>query len=423
MEILRFLVVVIGATLLFPEYARPFDITQSEYEDTNNHLLALQDVIIEPTSYRVDAYSDFNITFRLAPSYQVITLKLQPSLDIIAPDAYIRHLDKDGRSVHGGPIERSAHKVFKGIVLVEAKEGKLNVGWARIYMIRHGAKPLFEGTFTVYHDQYHVQLASTYSGFTRGLDRPGSRHRGPRQDDYIIAYRITDGDYTETKRSQDESICRVNTSPASTYADTETSELNDSLFARQWGNPQYNDFRDHIGGTAGCPTSHRTALIGIVTDCTYTASFTSADAAHQNIVNVVNSASEIFERSFNISLQIQNITISDPECPRTAPDNAPWNLPCAASDLQQRLNLFSSWRGSINDDLAYWTLMTSCPTGGEKQGLVSWLELAQNGKFLRTNLAISLELFMIVSQVHVPGRVKDNVARFPPPHVMQVGDI
>lgn len=118
MEILRFLVVVIGATLLFPEYARPFDITQSEYEDTNNHLLALQDVIIEPTSYRVDAYSDFNITFRLAPSYQTITLKLQPSLDIIAPDAYIRHLDKDGRSVHGGPIERSAHKVFKGIVFV-----------------------------------------------------------------------------------------------------------------------------------------------------------------------------------------------------------------------------------------------------------------------------------------------------------------
>lgn len=232
-------------------------------------------------------------------------------------------------------------------------------------MIRHGAKPLFEGTFTVYHDQYHVQLASTYSQFTRGLDRPGLRHRGSRQDDYIIAYRITDGDYTETKRSQDESICRVNTSPASTYADTETSELNDSLFTRQWGSPQYNDFRDHIGGTAGCPTSHRTALIGIVTDCTYTASFASAEAAHQNIVNVVNSASEIFERSFNISLQIQNITISDPECPRTAPDNAPWNLPCAASDLQQRLNLFSSWRGSINDDLAYWTLMTNCPTGGE----------------------------------------------------------
>lgn len=51
------------------------------------------------------------------------------------------------------------------------------------------------------------------------------------------------------------------------------------------------------------------------------------------------------------------------------------------------------------------------------------LELSTKARCIGTNLAISLELFMIVSQVHAPGIVKDNVARFPPPHVMQVGDI
>lgn len=51
------------------------------------------------------------------------------------------------------------------------------------------------------------------------------------------------------------------------------------------------------------------------------------------------------------------------------------------------------------------------------------LILSTKARCIGTNLAISLELFMIVSQVHAPGIVKDNVARFPPPHVMQVGDI
>ncbi|KAL1863444.1 hypothetical protein Plec18170_000279 [Paecilomyces lecythidis] len=333
---------------------------------------------MESPSHEVDAYSSFNISFRLPRSPQRITLKLQPTLNIIAPDAYIRHLDKDGQSIHGGPIERSAHKVFKGSVLVEGKGDNLEVGWARIYITRHSMKPLFEGTFTVYREQYHVQLLSTYSEMTRGIERPGSRPLDQRQDDYIIAYKTTNGHHTESKRSQDENMCQVNSSLLSTYTGAETNDVNDSLFTRQFGSPQYNDFSDHIGGTAGCPTSRRMALVGIVTDCTYTASFRSADAAHRNIVNVVNAASEVFERSFNISLQIQNITISDAECPSTTPDNSRWNMPCSASDLQQRLNLFSSWRGSINDDLAYWTLMTNCPTGGEVG--VAWVgQLCNSG--------------------------------------------
>ncbi|GAD93143.1 hypothetical protein ATEG_03965 [Paecilomyces variotii No. 5] len=316
---------------------------------------------------------------QVLPSYrQKLTLRLQPSLDLIAPDAYIRYLDKNGQSIHGGSIERSGHQVFKGVVLLLAGGEKLEVGWARIYVIRHGTGPLFEGTLTVYDEQYNVKLHSTSSEMTRGIDRLGLRHLGPRQDDHIIAYKTTDGDYTESKRSQDESICRVNSSLASTYTDIKTGGINGSLFKRQRGSPQYDNFRDHIGGTAGCPTSRRTASIGIVTDCTYTASFSSADAAHRNIVNVVNSASEVFERNFNISLQIQNITISDAECPSTAPENAPWNMPCATSDLQERLNLFSSWRGSISDDLAYWTLMTSCPTEGEVG--VAWVgQLCNSG--------------------------------------------
>ena len=132
------------------------------------------------------------------------------------------------------------------------------------------------------------------------------------------------------------------------------------------------DLVDSIGNPAGCPTSRRVALVGIATDCTYTASFDSTESLRRSLINMVNTASELFESTFNISLALHNLTISDANCPGSASDSAPWNVGCSDGDMNWRLQEFSSWRSSLNDrENAYWTLMTGCPSGSEVG--ISWI--------------------------------------------------
>lgn len=387
--------IIIGATFL-SQWAGTSDIatcfnddaSKSEYHrrytDDYNDPIILENLIIQTISGTIRARSSFNITFTLPPSHKKMRFELQPSHDTIAPDAYIQHIDKQGRARWAGLIDRSIHRVFKGVVFSERERGNWkNLGWTRIYVIRDGAKPLFRGTFSIDGEQYHVQPQSTYIQMKRGLGQSALEQLDSQQDDYVIAYKtIKAGDeYAGFKRSPEQNVCRVNSLTTHIYQDSETTwsdelsseftsplsstRVRSKLLPRQWGNPADMNFISHIGSTAGCSTSRRIALLGIAADCSYTASFTSAEAAHRNIISVVNAASEVFERSFNVSLQIQNITITDPECPATAPDNASWNVPCATGDLSQRLNLFSQWRGSISDNLAYWTLMTNCSTNSE----------------------------------------------------------
>jgi len=78
---------------------------------------------------------------------------------------------------------------------------------------------------------------------------------------------------------------------------------------------------------------------------------------------MVNDASQVYESSFNITLGIQNLTISDGSCPGSPSETAPWNQKCSNDvDLSDRLNLFSAWRGKNADSNAYWTLLSTCNT-------------------------------------------------------------
>ncbi|GES58793.1 hypothetical protein ATEIFO6365_0003007600 [Aspergillus terreus] len=129
---------------------------------------------------------------------------------------------------------------------------------------------------------------------------------------------------------------------------------------------------DHIGSAAGCPQSRQIAYIGVATDCSYSAAFGSLNDVHRNIVNLVNTASVVFENSFNISLGLRNLTISDGQCPNRTFERTAWNSPCSSGDMNWRLNRFSAWRGSIQDTNAYWTLMTDCHNSRAEVG-VSWV--------------------------------------------------
>ena len=138
------------------------------------------------------------------------------------------------------------------------------------------------------------------------------------------------------------------------------------------GNSGSVNLKSSIGSTQGCPSTRKVALVGVVTDCSYTGTFPSKENASQNVITQINTASNLYERTFSITLGLQNLTVTDAACPGVAPAATQWNVGCSGNTtITDRLNFFSDWRGQRNDSNAYWTLLTNCATGAEV-GL-SWL--------------------------------------------------
>lgn len=275
------------------------------------------------------------------------------------------------------------HRVFKGHAFVQHPGHRewINSGWARLTIYRDGPRPLFEGTFRVNGNHHHVQTGSNYRQ-TQHEDDPRADSA---DDEYMVVWRDSDvkpdlDDVSELKRSLKDNTCSsdaLNFNNEDAHPVHQGLDLRDmsavdtnKIFGRQssidpttGGNGAGVNLANSIGSTAGCPTTRKVALVGIATDCTYTAQFNSNNDVRANIIQQVNSASALFESSFNITLGIQNLTISEKDCPGTPSQNAQWNVACGDSvTITDRLNLFSSWRGQFNDTNAYWTLLSTCNT-------------------------------------------------------------
>ncbi|BCR83441.1 ADAM family of metalloprotease ADM-B [Aspergillus chevalieri] len=359
------------------------------------HVSSVLHPVIKTPSHQIDHLSNFDLTFSLHSGTQRIKLELEPNHDILADDAYVQYLDKEGNVHQEEPIKRHEHKVFKGRALVGTGQGRWNpVGWARIYMKRDGAKPLFEGVFRVHGDHHHIELASTYLEKKREDDVAISQ----RSEDFMIVYRDSDMvrhvQHSELKRSFGEAAtCQADQLGFNTDPDHPVLRAYDYGEPSRWGAMSLNsmfglskrqsdigsvsgntgnvNLKTTIGDTSGCPNTKQVALIGIATDCTFTSGFSDNQTAREWIINTVNSASSVYESSFNISIGLRNLTVNEADCPTTAPESTKWNMPCDQGNVSSRLNLFSQWRGDNKDSNAYWTLMSGCPTGSEV-GL-SWL--------------------------------------------------
>ncbi|GFF51788.1 disintegrin and metalloproteinase domain-containing protein B [Aspergillus lentulus] len=364
---------------------------RSQEPSAIQHVSILEHAVINTPSHEVDHLTDFDVTFELPDKHQTIKLELEPNHDILADDAYVQYLDAEGNIHREEPIQRHEHKVFKGRSLLRRDNGLWKpVGWARIYVQRDGYQPLFEGVFSVDNDNHHVELKSTYLQKKRVEDASIP----DRKDEYMVVYRDSDmirQVRNELKRSLiSSSSCQAdklgfNSDPQHPIFRSEFQDMDsgtssygsmslNSLFGlskRQSdiggvsGNAGGVNLAQTIGSTSGCPKTKQVALVGIAADCSFRASFDNDDAAKQWIINVVNSASDVYEKSFNISIGLRNLTITDKTCPATAPASTQWNMPCDQSNITQRLNLFSQWRGQQSDGNAYWTLMSNCPTGTE----------------------------------------------------------
>ncbi|KAE8158313.1 Metallo-peptidase family M12-domain-containing protein [Aspergillus tamarii] len=341
---------------------------------------------IHTSAHQVDHLSHFDVTFNLRDKNQRIKLELEPNHDILAEDAYVQYLDRHGNIQREEPIERHEHKVFKGRALVGRGKGMWDpVGWARIYLKNDGSQPLFEGVFSVHDDKHHVELKSTYLQNKRQQDVDIPDRKG----EYMVFYRDSDMIrelHTDLKRSFPvSSSCQAD--KLSFNADPGHPILQAEEDMSQWGAMSLNSLfgltkrqsdtggvsgnsggvslKSTIGDTSGCPDTKKVALIGIATDCGFTGSFDDKEAAQKWIINTVNSASNVYEKSFNISIGLRNLTITEKDCPETPPASAEWNMPCSEGNISSRLDKFSKWRGQQTDTNAYWTLMSNCPTGSE----------------------------------------------------------
>lgn len=356
------------------------------------YLSFVDNAVLHAPSHRVNALSKFDLTFDLHDGEQRIKLSLSPNHDVIQDGATVQYLAPDGTLRSEELIDRLEYKVFKGQTWLQHYEGAewTNVGWARIMVHQDGDNPIFEGAFRVDGDHHHVQTRTHFMQTRHQLDPELEES----DSEYLVIWRDSDISlgfsedsegvlHGELKRGFGEELsCSADGLSFNTRPDHPVyrtmlkredhffgSLSTRTIFGRQideqtGGNSAGVNLTSTIGNSAGCPTTRRVALVGVATDCTYTAAFNSSSSAKANIINVINSASTQYEDSFNITLGLQNLTISDAECPATAPDSAPWNIDCTSNaTIQDRLNLFSGWRGQRGDNNAYWTLLSTCATG------------------------------------------------------------
>src|SRR3569833_3078384 len=376
----------------------------------------IDDPIIHTQSHRVHAHSSFEISFHFR--HQKIRLSLEPNHDILADDATIQPVHPDG-TVTSEPINRMDHRIFKGDAFIQhaGHSEWTNAGWARINLHHDGPEPLFEGVFRLDGDHHHIQTSANY--LQTKLREDPARDRGwPeymviwRDSDIVGVPRFGDGEHQELRRrglGGEVESCSANvlfinandlhpiyTGLDVTGADYDLAAVSSkALLGRQLagttgGNGAGVNLVQTIGKTDGCFSARKVALVGIATDCTYTAQFAGKSNVTANIIQMVNAASQVYENTFNISLGIHNLTIQNETCPTNPSSTAtPWNVDCKSGvTITDRLNLFSKWRGQFNDSNAYWTLLSTCNTDAAV-GL-AWLgQACTQGSSSQTNETIA----------------------------------
>ncbi|CAK7238887.1 MAG: hypothetical protein STHCBS139747_000308 [Sporothrix thermara] len=388
----------------------------------------VEDAVFHSPSHRVHALSSFQISLTLHQEDEgrrlPVRLRLAPNHDILADDAAIHHINADGSVGVVQRINRLDHRVFVGHAFVQTGhslvEGNINdghwinAGWASIYVHADGDRPIFEGAFHLAGDHHHIQTSRNFVS-TRIPGDPVIT-QDPTADEYMVVWR--DSDVLPDAAMVDAELRRrlrqrgLDAEPAGNGSVVDSMHLlspgcsSDGLFFNQddlhpiysgssmdgiktdgpnsagsfkrWlfgrqidgtgdtgGGSAGVNLASTIGNPAGCPTTRKVALMGIAADCNYASAFSSRENTSSNIIMQINSASRVYESTFNVSLGIQNLIIQNSSCPTESATSAtPWNAGCSSGlTITDRLNLFSKWRGeSANDTNAFWMLLSTCAT-------------------------------------------------------------
>ncbi|KAL3465362.1 Metallo-peptidase family M12-domain-containing protein [Aspergillus heterothallicus] len=307
------------------------------FDGTSSRLL---NPVINTPSHYLDGVSSFNITAEIDGYDQKLAFILEPNRDLLAQGTRIRYLNDKRRSENISPTAGLPYHVTKGTVWTKLPgQSWGSVGWARLLVIRDGPDPLFEGTLTIMSRQFEIRLQDDGDS--------------PKIYSSLVSNSTTNPSWDEF--SMPRAGCMT---------------TNPNLNKRQSWFEDHTMTTESFGDQSGCFTTKRIAYIGVAIDCSYRAAFKSDDEVKRNIINVVNTASVVFENSLNIALGLRNVMISSSECTNDVSGTHQWDVPCPTGDLNWRLHRFSVWRANRQDDNAFWTLMTGCAAGvcraGEK---------------------------------------------------------
>ncbi|KAG0049527.1 hypothetical protein BGZ83_005713 [Gryganskiella cystojenkinii] len=341
-------------------------------------------------------FSAFNTTFYL---------HLEPNHDLIHPELDLSKYEDIG-SIND-------IKAFKGIVVQDEntsiykwnqdmttstinsnsrtlehrlyEEGVL--GWARM-MIEHDSKDdtmVLRGAFTDGSTTYHVTSRQHYQVQKRYDD-----HSPSNAESEIVIYR--DSDLVKPNKIIKRGVSEDNLSTCgstgrSPYSSVEQEhgyyyppdltapvpmggaagafDMGSAIFRKR------DDIMVKVAGPSpiptGCPTTRMVNYMGVAADCTYVRSYGGLANARKQILADFNTASGIYESTFNVVLGINSLQIESMNCPILPIAGMAWNQECSDNyTINDRLSDFSYWRGQggrNKDGNGLWHLLTGCNTG------------------------------------------------------------
>ncbi|CAG8512136.1 7004_t:CDS:10 [Ambispora gerdemannii] len=366
---------------------------------------------------------------------QTFNLHLEPNLELYHAEAKItyHHSNNTSSTIRLLPED---HRLYKGIVLgIDSTEKRLVediiglkrhslfeelayspgvLGWARIHVLDDGnlseygtntRHPTFEGTFSYENDLYHIKSIENFHSIQYPEDpeipNPSARHQSHRFATMVI-YRDSDIKHSNlSKRANtltDRQVqgCAMDDLPFNVDLNNDYRKMRkewafqynqgqistneeDSLWNLNFAGFRFSRASNESTKltkrqtAAGCPTARKINYMGAAADCTYVKKYGSQDAARKQILSDWNTASAVYESTFNVTLGLISLDIRDGTCPSQLDQTSLWNRECADSySINNRLSDFSSWRGTKGDDgTGLWHLLTTCSTG-TKVG-VAWL--------------------------------------------------
>ncbi|KAJ7151650.1 Metallo-peptidase family M12-domain-containing protein [Mycena filopes] len=315
---------------------------------------------------------DDSFRLKIAAFEETFYLHLRPNDHLIHPAARINYysVGPDGTSYVSKtkPLLRESVKAYWGedaAGVVAAPQHPAELGWARIMVHHQGdidqriAPPLdiVDSALVIWRDS-DVMSEEEHRAYTGAEAAPSPQTCGHDRMSY------------NTDPAQNPILQKQ----TSTWFENPIPSLLGNFSKRDdvVGTSMGTNFVDTIGETAGCPNTQKVLFMGVAADCVYTQKYGSHANATNQILTNWNSASALYKSTFNVSLGIVEVQIQSEVCPNPVNTTMPWDTDCSTVSLNDRLSLFSQWRGDKGPDGAgLWHLMSGCPTGSEVG--IAWL--------------------------------------------------